>query len=184
MYESSQDWIVNQEKSIVVRPKKINLPQQRRLRYGPHDIHEYRGKFFPQLVKSLINTANIPESGIVIDPMCGSGTTNCESRAMGMITIGLDLNPLSVKIAKAKTSLLEVEIQELTDKSKKLIEDIKKFSDTNYETYWKGKDFQYLKRWFDESALLEIYQILNTIRNCENPILKDLFEINLSNILR
>lgn len=29
--------------------RDIYLPKGRRLRYGPHDLHEYRGKFFPQL---------------------------------------------------------------------------------------------------------------------------------------
>ncbi|NIQ13107.1 MAG: hypothetical protein GTO02_01460, partial [Candidatus Dadabacteria bacterium] len=35
------------------------LHRKRRLRYGPHDIHEYRGKFFPQLVRSFINFAGL-----------------------------------------------------------------------------------------------------------------------------
>lgn len=184
LYETSQDWLINEKKQTGVIPKKITLPKQRRLRYGPHNIHEYRGKFFPQLVKSLINTAKIPEGGIVLDPMCGSGTTNCESRAMGMVAIGLDLNPLSIKIAKTKTSILDIQAKELLEESKNITDNIRKFPDSNFETYWNEKDLNYLRKWFDDSALLEIYQILNTIKDCENPILKDLFEINLSNILR
>src|SRR4030042_4398321 len=60
-----------------------SLHHNRRLRYGPHDLHEYRGKFFPQLVRSLITIANTPTDGIVLDPMCGSGTTPCEAIAFG-----------------------------------------------------------------------------------------------------
>jgi len=74
--------------------------KSRRLRYGPHGLHEYRGKFFPQLVKSLINLAGLSPGSIVLDPMCGSGTTNCEARSMEMRTIGVDLNPLSVKVSQ------------------------------------------------------------------------------------
>ena len=41
------------------------IPNRRCLRYGPHGIHEYRGKFFPQLVVSLINMAKVPKRGVV-----------------------------------------------------------------------------------------------------------------------
>lgn len=37
-----------------------SFPKRRKLRYGVHDLHEYRGKFFPQLVRSLINAIGLP----------------------------------------------------------------------------------------------------------------------------
>ena len=78
----------------------IDFPKSRRLRYGPHGIHEYRGKFFPQLVKALINIAGLAEGAIVLDPMCGSGTAICEARVMGMKAIGVDINPMAVEISR------------------------------------------------------------------------------------
>ncbi len=39
---------------------EVRAPQRRCLRYGPHGIHEYRGKFFPQLVRVLINVSGTP----------------------------------------------------------------------------------------------------------------------------
>ena len=47
----------------LLRAEEIGLPNRRCLRYGTHGIHEYRGKFFPQLVRSLINIAGIPNAG-------------------------------------------------------------------------------------------------------------------------
>ncbi len=87
---------------------EIGLPNRRCLRYGTHGIHEYRGKFFPQLVRSLINIAGVPKRGIVADPMCGSGTTCVEAVLGGYEAIGLDMNPLSVLMARVKCSLLSV----------------------------------------------------------------------------
>ena len=52
-----------------------NLPNRRSLRYATHGLHEYTGKFFPQLVRALMNIAQLPKSAVVLDPMCGSGTT-------------------------------------------------------------------------------------------------------------
>jgi site-specific DNA-methyltransferase (cytosine-N4-specific) len=102
-----------------------DLPKSRRLRYGPHDIHEYRGKFFPQLVKALINFAGLSEGATVLDPMCGSGTTICEARAMGMKAIGVDLNPLSVEISKLKADLLDVEPALLQSSLEQLVDAVK-----------------------------------------------------------
>src|SRR5579872_914887 len=66
------------------------LPNRRCLRYGTHGIHEYRGKFFPQLVRSLLNIAGVPKRGVVADPMCGSGTTNVETVLGEYQALGLD----------------------------------------------------------------------------------------------
>jgi hypothetical protein len=86
----------------------IVLPNRRCLRYGTHGIHEYRGKFFPQLVRSLINIADVPKKGIVADPMCGSGTTDVEAVLGEYHALGLDMNPLSVLMARNKCALLSV----------------------------------------------------------------------------
>ena len=72
------------------------LPNKRCLRYATHGLHEYRGKFFPQLVRALMNIARLPEDAVVLDPMCGSGTTLVEARLSGRRSYGLDMNPLSV----------------------------------------------------------------------------------------
>ncbi len=76
------------------------LPRRRCLRYATHGLHEHRGKFFPQLVRSLMDMAQVPAGGIVLDPMCGSGTTMVEARLAGRVACGLDMNPLSVFVAR------------------------------------------------------------------------------------
>ena len=65
-------------------PGSASLPRRRILRFGPHDFHEYRGKFFPQLVRSLCNVHALTEGSVVLDPMCGSGTTLAEGRALDL----------------------------------------------------------------------------------------------------
>src|SRR5450759_334152 len=92
---------------------QVPLPNRRALRYGTHGLHEYRGKFFPQLVRALINIANVPTSGLVADPMVGSGTTPVEAVTAGRNAIGLDLNPLSVLMAWTKTELVGIPPDEL-----------------------------------------------------------------------
>ncbi len=62
------------------------LPNKRCLRYATHGLHEYRGKFFPQLVRALMNIVKLPKSGVVLDP--SSGMTLVEARLSGRTTYG------------------------------------------------------------------------------------------------
>lgn len=166
--------------------KAFRYHKSRKLRYGPHGIHEYRGKFFPQLVKSLINFSGIRTDQIVIDPMCGSGTTNCEARSMGMRTLGVDLNPLSVKISNIKTSIFDVDQELLEGQVENLIASLKVLEiDKSHVKYtWDKRELDYLERWFSPLALKELTLILDLIRCCPSNHIKELMEISFSNIIR
>ena len=48
-------------------------------KYLTHGIHPYKGKFYPQLVRPLLNILEIPKGGVVFDPFCGSGTFPIEA---------------------------------------------------------------------------------------------------------
>ena len=73
--------------------------------YGPHGIHRYKGKFYPQQAKSLINSSANHE-GIILDPFGGSGTVAAEAILSGRSAISFDCNPVAVATAKAKVSIL------------------------------------------------------------------------------
>src|ERR1043166_3702915 len=64
-------------------------------RYSSHGIHEYRGKFNPQIVRAIGNVLKLPHEASVLDPFCGSGTTLVECAHIGWNALGLDLNPLA-----------------------------------------------------------------------------------------
>jgi DNA modification methylase len=78
-------------------------------KYTTHGIHAYKGKFYPQLAKALLNLSGVEAGAKVLDPFCGSGTTLLEGFLNGYEAYGLDMNPLAAKIARAKVSILTVE---------------------------------------------------------------------------
>lgn len=178
-YEATSDG-----KSEFFNSNIVDLPKSRRLRYGPHGIHEYRGKFFPQLVKALINFAGLNEGSIVLDPMCGSGTAICEARVMGMKAIGVDINPMAVEMSRFKADSLSMNPEHLYSEFEQLIGDLKQASVPNLERFWSKHDIEYLLRWFDPKALSEIAMIRTVISQVEAPDIKAMAEIVLSNILR
>lgn len=163
--------------------KNGQLHKSRRLRYGPHDVHEYRGKFFPQLVRSLINFAGLQRGALVLDPMCGSGTTLCEAHILGMTAIGCDLNPLSVLISTVKAQIIDVIPSVLEHASKKLLAQIDQTTDNTPKKQWELRELAYLRKWFSPEALEDICQILWHIAQVEHDMLKKFFSACLSNII-
>ena len=163
----------------------VPLPKHRALRYGPHGIHEYRGKFFPQLVRSLLNVAGIGDHSLVLDPMCGSGTTPVETILMGAEAIGLDLNPLSVLISQAKCESLMVEPATLLQAYEVLQQKITEGGNGRqwFNTLPK-RDRVYLEQWFAEFVLDSLDIIARAIQEESSPKCRYLFTVSLSNILR
>jgi tRNA G10 N-methylase Trm11 len=73
-----------------------------------HGLHVYKAKFFPRLVRALLNIYASDACVDVLDPYVGSGTALTEASVMGMPSVGVDIDPLSALIATAKIHLLQV----------------------------------------------------------------------------
>lgn len=71
-------------------------------RYSAHALHEYKGRFNPQVVRAIGNIVGLEPDAWVLDPFCGSGTTLLESLHAGWNAVGVDRNPLAVRISRAK----------------------------------------------------------------------------------
>ncbi|QFP77751.1 TRM11 family methyltransferase [Deinococcus sp. AJ005] len=82
--------------------------------YLSHDLHVYKGKFFPRFVRSLINIYS-NEGDIIIDPFCGSGTTMLEAALLNRICYGIDIDPMAVMISQYK--LLPKLVKQVSPKS-------------------------------------------------------------------
>ena len=73
------------------------------LEHGSHGWHRYVGRFPPHLVRTLLNHFQAQAGDVVLDPFAGSGTTNVECRLLGIPSIGVEISPLSVLIARTKS---------------------------------------------------------------------------------
>lgn len=77
-------------------------------RYSVHGMHEYKGKFNPQVARAILNILGSKLGDRVLDPFCGSGTTLVECAHAGLRSVGCDLNPLATYVAKSKFLALGV----------------------------------------------------------------------------
>ena len=169
-------------------PAPLKLPNKRRLRYATHGLHEYRGKFFPQLVRALMNIARLSEDSVVLDPMCGSGTTLVEARLSGRRGHGLDMNPLSSFVTDVKCRVLELEpaafARSCEDLRKMLATPASARAESGYRASLGDADRAYLERWFDLRTLEELDRIAAAVSRLPTETLRNFYRVCLSNILR
>ncbi len=76
--------------------------------YASHDLHAFAAKFPPQLPRAFIRSLT-RYGDVVLDPMMGSGTTVVEALLEGRRGIGLDIDPLALRLSTVKTTRLELE---------------------------------------------------------------------------
>lgn len=86
--------------------------------YASHDLHAFAAKFPPQLPRAFIRGLTSP-GDVVLDPMMGSGTTVVEALLEGCQGIGLDIDPLALRLSHVKTT--PVDIDSLRNTSYKVI---------------------------------------------------------------
>lgn len=69
-----------------------------------HPFHSYPARLHPATARVLVELIAPGAGGApLVDPFCGSGTSLVEARAAGAPAIGVDLNPLAVLVARART---------------------------------------------------------------------------------
>jgi DNA modification methylase len=90
-----------------------------------HGIHYYKAKFFPRLVRSVLTMCarRLGDGPCrVLDPFVGSGTTLLEAATLGLPSTGLDLDPLSVLISKAKLDAWGMDSGQLAEEAARVTE--------------------------------------------------------------
>jgi len=78
-----------------------------------HKFYRYPARFSPEFARAAIQAFTKP-GDTVFDPFMGGGTTLVEASVLGRKTVGIDINPLAVFLARAKTApLTERDIVEI-----------------------------------------------------------------------
>ena len=173
------DGIVFETKQL---KRETNKTKRQNTRYYAHGIHEYKGKFNPQIVHTLLNIYGVNEESCVLDPFCGSGTSLFECQLQGIKPTGVDINPLAAFIARVKTSIA-FELEAITSFN------IKTFVET-CQHYTNGfvdentERTEYLHKWFDDNYYVAIESIRLVAETINAETLRNLVLLTTSNFLR
>jgi SAM-dependent methyltransferase len=172
----------------MAQPSLFPMPNLRRqsTRYSAHGLHEYRGKFHPQMVRTIGNLLRLEPGATVLDPFCGSGTTLLEAAHLGWNAAGIDLNPLGVYIANAKLIAIRAPLDELSGEAGSLARRLGMGADRISPGQWREvlPNREYLESWFSEAVLDQLAFIEAEISNVGIPALKQVFRVLLSDMCR
>ena len=88
--------------------------------YAFHNLYPYKGKFYPRVVRTLINTFNLDQNSLLLDPFNGSGTATHEASLMGIKSVGIDVTPMGIILSQLKNDLLFIDKKTLNFTFKEL----------------------------------------------------------------
>lgn len=157
-----------------------NGPNRQSTRYSAHGLHEYKGKFNPQIAKALLNIFGVQEGQWALDPFCGSGTSLVEAAHLGVNGIGTDINPLAVYLANAKILALAVPAMQLEKASKQALAALGKMRN---RVVRQDARRDYLESWFPSENLDDIEALLLSLQAQHNDESRILLAV-ASNLLR
>jgi len=135
--------------------------------YFAHGIHRYKGKFYPQLAKSLLNISGIePGQALVLDPFGGSGTVVLEALLNGYDALSVDCNPVATAIARAKVGLARADLNAIQTDTSRLRAVVLAAPPAGSPrlTQFAPDVEDELTRWFPAPVLAKLDWLLGTIR--------------------
>lgn len=157
-----------------------NGPNRQSTRYSAHGLHEYKGKFNPQVAKAMLNIFDAQPGQMALDPFCGSGTSLVECAHLDIKSVGTDINPLAVYLANAKLNSLGIPAENLLANADHSLATAKRSRATPRINDERG---EYLNSWFLAEHLSEIERLrfaIEAIGDQSVPVLLAL----ASNLLR
>lgn len=153
--------------------------------YSSHAIHAFAAKFPPQLPRAFIESLTNP-GDVVLDPMSGSGTTILEAYMLNRRGVGCDIDPLAVKMARVKTTPLEVDclqlIPEVIRNAVNILKDEVKVNQA-ISSRFDRKTKEFIDYWFFPETQKELMALLLAIDNYEKGPVRELLEVIFSSII-
>jgi len=142
-----------------------------------HGIHTYPAMFIPQVGRRLLETYS-KEGDTVCDIFCGSGSALVESRLIGRNAYGIDLNPLAIFLAHAKTT--PINPQKLTKEYFALLERVQKIKDNEVQR----PDFNNIDFWFKDKVIVKLAKLKKAIREIKDKPVQNFLMVAFSETVR
>lgn len=140
-----------------------------------HGFHKFPAKYIPEIPRWGIFKFS-KEGDTVLDPFCGSGTTNVEARLHERNSYAIDVDPIASLLTKVKTTPLdEGKLRKEKDRLVRAIysteaADIPEFPNRDY--------------WFKPEVLHDLAIITKCINSIDEPSIRDFFLVCFSSILK
>lgn len=155
------------------------LGTNNQVNYSTHGIFRYFGKF-PSTIGAHLIMQYTKENDTVMDPMGGSGTTALECLLANRNCYSYDVNPLSLLLAKVKTTKIDKE--SLTNQLALIENNYRPLSVSDFD--WEPEGIKDIDHWFLKETQDSIRGIIKLINEIEDVDIKDFFNICLASSIR
>lgn len=155
--------------------------------YATHSFHAFPAKYPPQLPAKFISELTA-QGDVVLDPMMGSGTTLVEAHLAGRVAVGFDIDPLAVRVARAKTALLDrnqlakIGVEIVTRARNSLLTDYHTIRQ-ELERIWDDETSAFVNYWFHRDTQIHLRSLTREIERIEDEETKNFFEVVFSAII-
>jgi len=155
--------------------------------YASHDLHAFAAKFPPQLPRAFIRGLTTP-GDIVLDPMMGSGTTVVEALLEGRRGVGLDLDPLALRLSQAKTTPLDIDQlrivgQKVISRANALLSAHGKTVERNITERFNERTQAFVNYWFLKPTQRELTALMLAIEEVKESTIRRFLDLTFSSII-
>lgn len=141
-----------------------------------HRWFSFTQGFAHRIVQKLLKELKISKDNVVLDPFCGVGTTLVTCQESNVRSVGCDISPFFVFIAKTKIQR-NYDIEELSETIDQIIS-------KKYETpKVSGPKLEIFTKAFDNRVLNEVLFFKEQIDAIENERIKNFLKLGLASIL-
>ena len=140
-----------------------------------HQWFKYREGFASELITELITMSGAQPGECIIDPFCGSGTTNVVSILNGYDTLGLDVNPMSAFITNAKVDHYKESDHVL---AMSYLEEL-----TCFEEYDFKSSYEDIRKYFNNTNFRELVRIKTFLNTLDNSKAKNILLVAFDSII-
>lgn len=142
-----------------------------------HGFHQYPARMHPEIAKRMIAKYTSSKRKVVFDPFMGSGGVLVEAMLHHNNSVGIDVNPFAVLLAKVKTIPIEAK------KLEKIYQRIISKSNDDFKNkiqYDNAPARINLPFWYPNDALKKLQILKNHVFNARDEGVKNFFKICFS----
>jgi DNA modification methylase len=155
--------------------------------HASHDFHAFPAKFPPQLPRLFIDNLTQP-GDLVLDPMMGSGTTIVEAVLAGRGAVGLDIDPLALRLSKTKTTYLDVQAvsqvgSALAHRAEHDLQYHRRQIEDEIDRRFDRPTRAFLDYWFSPDTQAELMALICGIGRVPDPAIRAFMELAFSAII-
>ena len=141
-------------------------------------IHPFPARMAPDLAQDALKAFG--PGSLVLDPMCGSGTVLRAASELGIDCMGIDLDPLSVLMARVWTT--SVEVSEVVGGAVELVRAAQDLSDADISRTADAKTREFISYWFAEKQEGELARLATVLRTRRGAV-ADALRLAVSRII-